>query len=101
MVANDAPDILKKSVGADSIASVSATGDLDKLARMLADKMEGVTESRRQDGVVQVHFKGARGILPRIVNIAESSGYQITDLSVSEPTLENVFIKLTGRELRE
>jgi ABC-2 type transport system ATP-binding protein len=40
-------------------------------------------------------------VLPRIVAIAEQEGFNITDLSVAEPSLENVFINLTGRELRD
>jgi len=35
------------------------------------------------------------------VNSAESGGFDIADLSVSEPSLETVFINLTGRELRD
>ena len=37
----------------------------------------------------------------RVVAVAEHEGYNITDLSVSEPTLETVFINLTGKELRD
>jgi ABC-2 type transport system ATP-binding protein len=40
-------------------------------------------------------------VLPKVVIVAEKAGYNITDLSVTEPTLENVFINLTGKELRE
>ena len=50
---------------------------------------------------MQLHIKGAKGVLPGIVNVSEQAGFKITDLSVSEPTLENVFINLTGRQLRE
>jgi len=50
---------------------------------------------------VTVFLKGADGVVPRIVAQAEAGGFVITDLSVSEPTLETVFITLTGKELRE
>ena len=45
----------------------------------------------------------ARGdrLLPRIVSAAEAAGYELADLSVAEPTLETVFISLTGQELRD
>ena len=42
-----------------------------------------------------------RGLLPRIIDAAEQLDSEVTDLSVSEPTLETVFINLTGKELRE
>jgi len=45
ILAMDTPKNLKKSVGADSIVTVSATGDLDSLARLLRDRVEGATMS--------------------------------------------------------
>ena len=53
------------------------------------------------DGAVQLHVKGVQGVLPQIIAIAEQEGDTVTDLSVSEPTLETLFIDLTGRELRD
>ena len=41
------------------------------------------------------------GLLPRIIDAAEAAGSEVKDLSVTEPTLESVFINLTGKELRE
>jgi len=101
ILAMDTPKNLKKLVGADSIVTVSATGDLDALARLLQERVDGATTSRRLDGTVQLHIKGTTGVLPRVVAIAEQGGFHITDLSVAEPTLETVFITLTGKELRD
>jgi ABC-2 type transport system ATP-binding protein len=101
ILAMDTPRNLKESVGADSIVSVSASGDLDALARLLREQVEGATESRILDSVIQLHIKGTTGVLPRVVAIAEQGDFNITDLSVAEPTLETVFINLTGRELRD
>jgi ABC-2 type transport system ATP-binding protein len=39
--------------------------------------------------------------VPRVVNAAESGGVDLVDLSVSEPSLETVFISFTGKELRD
>jgi ABC-2 type transport system ATP-binding protein len=101
ILAMDTPANLKESVGADHIVTISATGDLDVFARLLRDKVEGATAGQQLDGTIQLHIKGTGGVLPRIVAIAEQEGFDITDLSVAEPSLENVFIKLTGRELRD
>jgi ABC-2 type transport system ATP-binding protein len=101
ILAMDTPKSLKESVGADSIVTVSATGDLDALARLLQDRVEGATASRLLDSTIQLNIKGTKGILPRVVAIAEQEGFNITDLSVAEPTLETVFINLTGKELRD
>jgi len=101
ILAMDTPKNLKESVGSDHIVTISATGDLDAFARLLRDQVEGATESRRIDSTIQLHIRGAAGVLPRVVTIAEQRGFNITDLSVAEPSLETVFINLTGRELRD
>ena len=36
-----------------------------------------------------------------VIQLAETSGFAVRDVSVAEPTLETVFINLTGKELRE
>jgi ABC-2 type transport system ATP-binding protein len=50
---------------------------------------------------VLVSARGAAGLLPRILQRAEADGFDVSDVSVAEPTLETVFINLTGKELRE
>jgi ABC-2 type transport system ATP-binding protein len=97
----DTPKKLKESVAADTIVTVSATGDLDALAKLLLERVEGVTKSQRFDSTIQLHVKGTAGVLPRVITAAEEGGYNISDLSVAEPTLETVFINLTGKELRD
>jgi ABC-2 type transport system ATP-binding protein len=52
------------------------------------------------DDVVLLSASGT-GLLPRIIAAAEQIDVTVTDLSVSEPTLETVFINLTGTDLRE
>ena len=101
ILAINTPKGLKESVGADSIVTVTATGNLDALAKLLQERIEGATKSMRVDGTIKLHIKGTIGVLPKVVAVAEQGGYNITDLSVAEPTLETVFINLTGKELRD
>ena len=54
------------------------------------------------DGAVRCRpCRRATGVLPAVVTAAERAGFAVTDLSVTEPTLETVFINLTGKDLRE
>jgi ABC-2 type transport system ATP-binding protein len=101
LLALDTPAKLKQSVGADTIVTVTADGDLDALTTLLEDKIDGVTRADRVDGTVRLSVKGAHGVLPAVVTIAEDGGFVVSDLSVAEPTLEAVFINLTGKDLRE
>jgi len=101
ILAMDTPQKLKDTVGADSVVTISSHGDLLALENVLKEKVEGAVNTRRVDGSVLLQVKGRAGILPRVVNVAEKEGFDITDLSVAEPTLETVFINLTGKELRD
>jgi ABC-2 type transport system ATP-binding protein len=101
ILALDTPAGLKASVGADTIVTVSASGDLASLAGLLEREVEGVTQTYQVDGTIRVHVKGASRVLPQVVTAAERGGFEVNDLSVAEPTLETVFINLTGKELRD
>ena len=101
ILALDTPAGLKSAVGADSIVTVTADGDLAALELLLTHEVGGVTESHQVDGTVLLHVKGSRGVLPQVVTAAERGGFAVNDLSVAEPTLETVFISLTGKDLRD
>ena len=100
-LAVDTPKQLKESVDADTIVTVSATGNLDDLADLLKTQVEGAAKSQRFDTTIRLSVKGKTGILPKVVTVAEQGGFHITDLSITQPTLETVFINLTGKELRD
>ena len=46
-------------------------------------------------------MRGGQRLLARVIAVAEGAGFEVADLSVVEPSLETVFISLTGRELRD
>jgi ABC-2 type transport system ATP-binding protein len=101
VLVTDSPKALKESVSADDIVMVSASGDLDALAQVLEKRVDGVTRSQRVDSSIQLHVRGTNGVLPKVFAVAEHAGFNVTDLSITEPTLETVFIQLTGKDLRE
>jgi len=101
ILALDTPEALKQSVGADTIVTVKAGGDPDALAAQLTAQVAGATRTRVVDGAVELHVKGAERLVPQVVDAAESAGFDVVDLAVSEPSLETVFINLTGKELRD
>jgi len=101
ILALDSPDALKEQIDADTIVTVTATGDRDALARALEARVPGIALTRPVDGGVELHVKGKDRLLPAVVTGAEDAGFPVLDISVTEPTLETVFIKLTGKELRD
>jgi ABC-2 type transport system ATP-binding protein len=101
ILALDTPAALKRSVGADTIVTVKADGDMDQLARRLRESIGEITNTRAIDGGVELHVREAERLVPRVVVAADEAGFELADLSVAEPSLETVFITLTGKELRD
>jgi ABC-2 type transport system ATP-binding protein len=101
ILALDTPAALKQSIDADTIVTVKAGGDTGQLAELLRREVEGVTRTRPVDGGLELHVRGSDRLVPRIVLAAERGGFDLVDLSISEPSLETVFINLTGKELRD
>ncbi len=101
ILAQGNPKQLKESVGASSVISLSTSADIQALIDRLKESLPEIVKAEKVGGRAQLHIKGTARIIPRIVETAEAAGFPITDLSISEPTLETVFINLTGKELRE
>ncbi len=101
ILALDTPAELKRSVGADTIVTLRASGDMEQLARQMSDAIAEVTNTRTIDGGVELHVRQAERLVPRLVAAADAAGFELADISVAEPSLETVFISLTGKELRD
>jgi ABC-2 type transport system ATP-binding protein len=88
----DTPTALKRTVGGDTIA----VGGDDALAEQIAAAYK--VEVRRVNGTF--HFQMASGaeFVPRM--IADFHG-RIRSIQVTQPSLEDVFLKLTGRAIRD
>ena len=95
------PAELKHEVDADTVVTIKARGDLAGLGKELQEEVAGVTRVRASGDSLELHLRGADNALARIVTAAENAGYDVADLSVAAPSLEDVFIGLTGEELRD
>ena len=95
------PSELKRSIDADTIVRVHAAGDLARLSEALGAGVPGVTRRILSGGEVELHVRGAERLLPSVIAAAERDGFEVDDFSIAEPTLETVFIHLTGKELRD
>ncbi len=101
----DTPAALKASIGGDKIIDLklkapengapSTAGEI--VQRVM--QVQGVTSAEVTEAGVRVFVRAVDGIITRIVNASDGLG--VRDLATTEPSLETVFIKLTGRELRE
>ena len=94
IVALDTPEALKQRVGGDVITIRSS--DAAGLARRIQQQFGG--DPRASDGVVVLERPGGAEFVPQVV--AAFPGL-VTSVAVQRPTLDDVFLKLTGRAIRE
>jgi ABC-2 type transport system ATP-binding protein len=94
---------LKQGAGADTVITIrydgGAPGELDALA--VLDGRPGITKVDEDAGQVRVFAREPDGILGELVTAAARAGLTVRDAAQLEPSLETVFLTLTGREYRE
>ncbi|HXX90844.1 MAG TPA: ATP-binding cassette domain-containing protein [Acidimicrobiales bacterium] len=101
ILALDTPTRLKQSIDADTLVTVKADGDQEHLAQVLERELPDLSRVRQTGDGLELHTRGRDRLLRRVMAAAENNGFEVADLSVAEPSLETVFINLTGRDLRE
>ncbi len=104
IVALDAPAVLKRTVRADEIVRLEVGVDGDGAAFLERLGRAGtVARHERRNGTlsVAVHCGSARALVPAAFDAASATGATIRHVDVVPVTLEDVFIALTGRALRE
>jgi ABC-2 type transport system ATP-binding protein len=61
----------------------------------------GVTNVVREDGKITVYSSTVPVAISALLDLAKQTGFELTNLYVRRATLEDVFLKLTGRRIRE
>ena len=100
ILVEDTPAALKGSIGAQKVYSVELA-DPAKGAVLAPqiERLNGVASVETTSTGVRVFASGAEGLLAEIVRASDPFG--LRDLAITETSLETVFIRLTGRDLRE
>jgi len=97
MLVTDTPNNLKRNFGLGDRLEINFSGDVPHLDEVssLAD------EVRVENGVMYFHSMAIVEKIPLILGKLKIIGCSVTGIHLSENTLEDVFISLTGRKLRE
>jgi len=93
------PNDLKKGLGGDIImlSIQNATEDLSDLIKMVPT-VKGV---QRQDETYRIKAENGEETAPYIMEAVRAEGYKVGRLSLSRPTLDEVYLEFTGKSLRE
>ena len=100
VLALGSPEKLKQTLGAHTIFELKLKSHegLEPLVSSLKARPDVASAEITADGL-RVIAASSDGLLPDLVQAA--TGHGLRDLKITEPSLETVFIELTGRDLRE
>ncbi len=101
IVASGSPTELKHEVGADSIRVALENCDKDRAkAKEIIKTMSGVSEIIDSEDCINVYAKNAGQLIADIVRALDSSDIRLSSVTFSSPSLDDVFMKHTGRRIR-
>ena len=101
IIAQGAPGELKASIPGGYLLRLRFGHHSAELLQKLGT-LAGVTEVRASgDSGADLYASRGGSLIPEIVNAAAGVGVELSDVHISEPSLENLFLHHTGRSLRE
>ena len=93
------PTQLKETVGGDIVTLTLSEGPDDLTG--FFENIEGVKEVSRTGGVYRIKLPKAETALPAIVEGLVKKQLQIREISFTKPTLDQVFLEVTGKSMRD
>jgi ABC-2 type transport system ATP-binding protein len=102
IIADDTAPALKARRAGDLISVAVAPGAVDSAVRLMADTGDEIaTRPAGPEVVVSGRFDGGTRALPPLLRRLDQEGIEVLEADVRVPTLDDVFLSLTGRSLRE
>lgn len=101
IIAEGTKDAIKDRLSTETTIVLRVDGNAEQLATALqaVDSVQSVTTDR--DGALKIIADSDNRLLASVMREAEAAGAQVTGLNLERPSLEDVFLHLTGRTLRD
>jgi ABC-2 type transport system ATP-binding protein len=101
ILADGSPAQLKATYGSGTTITLTLEGERCGQLREHAAGLDGVDSAVLDGNVLRVVTSASSGLLADLVGHAAALGLRVWEATSAAPTLESVFLSLTGRELRE
>jgi len=98
IIADGSPEELINNLGQENVIDFSRNGLRE---REIDDLKEIYPELKTNDDNISIYVADLASALPALINWAEETGFKLDDLKIRRPNLEDVFIELTGKGLRD
>jgi len=101
IVASGTPEQLKRQVSGDAVVLTLTDPGQQGQARDVLATLPGADEPTADGGVVQVHVTDGGATLPQLLRELDARAITLDGVEVRRPTLDDVFLAMTGRSLRD
>ncbi len=101
VIAEGTPADLIDRLGGHHVVEFSVSGNSDGVALDRWRALPGVESVRHDDGLVCLNVHEPHLTIPALLDAVQHQGSQLLHLSTRQASLEDVFVRLTGRHLRE
>ena len=99
IVAEGTADELKRQVAGDVI-TIGVDGAVEHVLQAVRDQ-PFVREASREDDLVRLYVDQGDVAVPNLIRVLDSAGLRAQSLTLTRPSLDDVFLRQTGRSLRE
>ena len=98
LLAIDSPSALKEKAPGGTLIEVSLDADATPLVPRV-QTLESVTKAEAHGSLLRVYSPLGGRIIARLVQMIEEAGGHVRNIALTEPSLETLFVSLTGRKL--
>jgi len=101
IVAEGTPEALKAELRGDSVHVELVDPDIDGSVRTLLAGLSGVGEIVVEGNVLRARVDHGATAVPAVLGALEDKAIPVTAVTVSRPSLDDVYLRYTGRSFRE
>lgn len=101
IVADDTPERLKANFAGDKISLTFAHSDDSAQAANRVQNVDAMAKIQLAGSSLVIRTAGGPALMPRLLRDFDSDGIEVRTAELARPTLDDVFLNLTGRSLRE
>jgi ABC-2 type transport system ATP-binding protein len=104
IIAEGSPADLIDRLGGHHVVEFSVNGNSNAVAPSESEVwrvLPGVESAREDDGIIALNVKEPHLTIPALLDAVKRQGHELQHLSTRQASLEDVFVRLTGRHLRD
>jgi ABC-2 type transport system ATP-binding protein len=101
LIVTGTPSELKSSVGGDTIVFSFPSEEIARAAETLLTEKVKAEKIQTINTTLRLTIKDGERLMPEILRILDAQNLEAQGVTLSRPSLDDVFLKYTGRSLRE